>query len=60
MNATTLGVIAGLALGFAVAFGGFLQFVVILLFGVIGLGVGRVLDGHVDISAFIGDRERNR
>lgn len=52
MNATLLGLIAGLALGFAVAFGGFGAFVVVLLFGVVGLGVGRFLDGRLDLSMF--------
>ncbi len=61
MNATLLGLIAGLALGFAVAFGGFGAFVVVLLFGAIGLGVGRYLDGQLDLSALTGaGRDRTR
>jgi hypothetical protein len=52
MNATFLGLIAGLALGMAVAFGGFGAFVVVLLFGAVGLGVGRFLDGRLDLSMF--------
>jgi hypothetical protein len=54
MNATLLGLISGLALGIAVAFGGFGAFVVVLLLGAIGLGVGRFLDGQLDLSAFSG------
>lgn len=54
MNATPLGLISGLTLGLAVAFGGFGAFVVVLLFGAIGLGVGRYLDGRLDLSAFTG------
>lgn len=54
MNATLLGLIAGIALGFSVAFGGFGAFVVVLLFGAIGLGVGRYLDGQLDLSALTG------
>lgn len=54
MNATLLGLIAGLALGFAAAFGGFGAFVIVLLFGAIGLGVGRYLGGQLDLSALTG------
>lgn len=54
MNTTLLGLIAGLALGFAAAFGGFGAFVIVLLFGAIGLGVGRYLDGKLDLSALTG------
>ncbi len=56
MNATLLGLVAGLALGAAAAFGGFGAFVVVLLFGAIGLGVGRYLDGQLDLSALSGPR----
>jgi uncharacterized membrane protein len=59
VNATLLGLIAGLTLGLAVAFGGFGAFVVVLLFGAVGLGVGRYLDGRLDVSTFTG-RSRDR
>ncbi|WP_181783947.1 hypothetical protein [Pseudonocardia pini] len=59
MNATLLGLIAGLTLGIALAFGGFAAFVVVLLFGAVGLGVGRYLDGRLDVSMFTG-RSRDR
>ncbi len=51
-TATTLGLIVGLALGFAVAFGGFVAFLIVGVFAAIGLGVGRYLDGQLDVSAF--------
>jgi TM2 domain-containing membrane protein YozV len=50
-NATVLGLITGLALGFAAAFGGLTAFVIVLLLGALGLGVGRYLDGQLDLSA---------
>ncbi|MBJ7607874.1 MAG: hypothetical protein JF887_00370 [Candidatus Dormibacteraeota bacterium] len=53
-SASTLGLAVGLALGFAGAFGGFGAFLVVLLLGAIGLGVGRYLDGQLDLSALIG------
>ncbi|MEV8444078.1 hypothetical protein AB0425_42455 [Actinosynnema sp. NPDC051121] len=54
MNSTTTGMLAGIALGFAAAFGGFSAFVVVLLLGAAGLVVGRILDGKLDISALTG------
>ncbi|MEV5649813.1 hypothetical protein AB0L57_16340 [Nocardia sp. NPDC052254] len=53
MNATTLCLIVGLSLGFAAAFGGIGAFAVVLIFGALGLVIGRWLDGHVDLSGLI-------
>ncbi|MEV0359437.1 hypothetical protein AB0H71_25620 [Nocardia sp. NPDC050697] len=58
MNATTLGLLAGLALGFAGAFGGFGAFVVVLLFGAVGLLVGRWLDGELDVAELVRSAQR--
>jgi nitrate/nitrite transporter NarK len=54
MNATLIGLLTGLALGFAAAFGGFGAFVVVLVLGAIGLLAGRWLDGKLDLSALVG------
>ncbi|MEC3975642.1 hypothetical protein [Amycolatopsis sp. H20-H5] len=54
MNATLIGLLTGLALGFAAAFGGFGAFVVVLVLGALGLLVGRWLDGKLDLSALVG------
>ena len=54
MSGTTLGLLTGLALGLAAAFGGFGAFVAVLLFGALGLLVGRVLDGKLDLSQLTG------
>lgn len=59
MNATLLGTIAGIGLGFAAAFGGLVAFVVVLIFGVLGFAVGRYLDGRLDLSRF-GSAGRDR
>ena len=59
MNATQTGLLAGLLLGVAGAAGGFLYFVLALVLGAIGLLVGRLLDGELDISAVFG-RGRDR
>ncbi|UGT63961.1 hypothetical protein [Nocardia asteroides] len=58
MNGTTLGLLAGLALGFAGAFGGFGAFVVVLLFGALGLLVGRWLDGELDVAELVRSAQR--
>ncbi|GAA3872937.1 hypothetical protein GCM10022243_42600 [Saccharothrix violaceirubra] len=50
MNSTTTCLLAGLALGFAAAFGGFAAFVVVLFLGATGFVVGRVLDGEPVLS----------
>ncbi|MFD8493016.1 hypothetical protein SAMN05421504_1011092 [Amycolatopsis xylanica] len=54
MSATQLGLLTGLALGFAAAFGGFGAFLVVLVLGALGLLAGRVLDGKLDLSQLTG------
>jgi hypothetical protein len=54
MNGTMIGLITGLALGFAAAFGGFSAFVIVLVLGALGLLAGRFLDGKLDLSALVG------
>lgn len=53
MNATQTGLISGLVLGLA-ATQGFTAFLVTLAVGVIGLVLGRVLDGELDLSDLFG------
>lgn len=59
MNATQTGLLAGLVLGLAGAFGGIDAFLIVLILGTIGLIVGRVLDGKLDLNALLG-RGRDR
>ena len=59
MNATQTGLLAGLVLGLAGAFGGLGAFLIVLVLGAIGLIVGRVLDGRLDLNALLG-RGRDR
>ncbi|MBB3663173.1 MULTISPECIES: hypothetical protein [Prauserella salsuginis group] len=58
MSMTQIGLLTGLVLGLAGAFGGFGAFVFVLVFGGLGLLVGRYLDGKLDLSQFSG-RDRN-
>jgi hypothetical protein len=59
MNATQTGLLAGLVLGVAGAFGGFAAFLIVLVLGAIGMLVGRVLDGQLDLNTLLG-RGRDR
>lgn len=54
MNGTQTGVLAGLILGLAAAAGGFTGFLIALVLGAIGLVVGRVLDGELDVGDVLG------
>jgi hypothetical protein len=59
MNATQTGLLVGLTLGLAGAFGGLGAFLIVLVLGAIGLLVGRALDGQLDLNALLG-RGRDR
>jgi len=50
MNATTLGLAFGIALGLAAAFGGFGAFLTVLVLGALGLLAGRMAEGKLDLS----------
>ena len=51
LSPTALGLLAGLALGFAAAFGGFGAFVLVAVLGGLGLLAGRAAEGRLDLSA---------
>ncbi len=57
---TLLGLLIGLASGFAGAFGGFGAFLIVLVLGVVGTVVGRVADGELDLTDYLGGRNRDR
>ncbi|MGW0518487.1 MULTISPECIES: hypothetical protein [unclassified Crossiella] len=54
MNSTQTGLLAGLVLGAAGALGGFTAFLITVLVGAIGLVVGKVLDGELDLGELLG------
>ena len=54
MSNTVLGLIVGLVLGVAGAFGGLTAFLIVLVLGVVGLLVGRFLDGQLDLDGLTG------
>ncbi|MDQ3403442.1 MAG: hypothetical protein M3548_08600 [Actinomycetota bacterium] len=59
MNATQTGLLAGLVLGLA-ATQGFIAFLITLAIGFVGLVVGRMLDGELDLSDVFGGRGKDR
>lgn len=53
---TMIGLIVGLALGFAGAFGGFSAFLIVLVMAILGIAVGSVVDGRINLDDFTGGR----
>jgi hypothetical protein len=52
MRWSALGLVTGLVAGLALAFDGFGAFLIVLLFGAIGLVAGMVADGELDLTRF--------
>jgi hypothetical protein len=53
MTRTTVGIVIGLALGLALAFGSFGQMLVVALFAGVGFVVAKVLEGDLDLSPYL-------
>ena len=60
MTRTALGVVIGLALGLALAFGSFGQMLIVALFAVIGFVVAKVLEGDLDLGPYLSRRREGR
>ncbi|MBT2534113.1 hypothetical protein J7E83_18680 [Arthrobacter sp. ISL-48] len=54
MSTTRWCLAIGLVLGIVLAFGGFTALVIAVLFGLIGLVVGRIAEGKLDLQALFG------
>ncbi len=54
MSTTQTALFVGLVLGIVATFGGFGSFLVVLVFGAIGLVVGRVMEGKLDLRSLTG------
>ncbi|WP_049578503.1 hypothetical protein [Streptomyces sp. SBT349] len=59
MNMAVVGMIAGMALGFAAYFGGFGAFLLVAALGTIGFVVGRFVDGDLEPGDFFRVRDRD-
>jgi hypothetical protein len=60
MSMAALGLIAGMALGFAGYFGGFAAFVLVAALGAVGYVAGRFLEGDVEAGDFFRPRGGTR
>jgi hypothetical protein len=60
MSMAVIGMIAGMALGFAGYFGGFGAFLLVAALGGLGLVVGRFLDGDLHAEDFFRMRDEGR
>lgn len=58
MKTTHLTLLVGLFLGAVAAFGSIGQFLVVLVFGVLGVAVGLAMDGRIDIKGVTDRRGR--
>ncbi|MGW7352674.1 hypothetical protein [Streptomyces sp. Z26] len=53
MSMAVVGLIAGMALGFAGYFGGFGAFLLVAALGAVGFVAGRVLEGDLELGDFL-------
>ncbi|WP_432053907.1 hypothetical protein [Streptomyces sp. bgisy022] len=60
MNMAVVGMIAGMALGFAGYFGGFGAFLLVAALGAVGFVVGRFLQGDLEPGDFFRPRDERR
>ena len=60
MSRITTALFVGLVLGVTAAFGTFGSFVIVLLFGAIGLVVGMIMDGKINVQGMIGKATEKR
>ncbi|WP_103502230.1 MULTISPECIES: hypothetical protein [Streptomyces] len=60
MSMAVVGLIAGMALGFAGYFGGFGAFLLVAALGAVGFVAGRFADGDLQPGDFFRPGERNR
>jgi uncharacterized membrane protein len=58
-SAPIVGLFAGLLLALGILIDGFFGFVLLALFGAVGVFIGRIIDGDIDVSAYL-NRDRSR
>ncbi|MFC8716442.1 hypothetical protein [Kitasatospora sp. NPDC057198] len=59
MNLALMGLLTGMALGFAGYFGGFGAFLLVAVLGAVGFVVGRLIEGDIELGD-LGDLLRGR
>lgn len=60
MTPTIVGLFTGLLLGLSLALGGLGDMLIVAFVGVIGVVVGKVVDGQLDLSPYLGGRGERR
>ena len=60
MNRTALATVTGLILGLALVFGNFGDMLIVALFGAIGYGAAKILDGDIDAQSWLSRSRRGR
>lgn len=60
MSSAQIGLLAGMALGLAAIVGGFAGFLLVAALGAIGLVLGRVVDGELDLGSVTRGKGRDR
>lgn len=60
MSIAVIGMIAGMALGFAGYFGGFGAFLLVAALGALGFVIGRFLEGDLELGDFFRTRDNKR
>ena len=60
MSPTVIGLFTGLLLGLGWTMDGFSGVAVVALLGVVGFVVGRVLEGELDLTPYLGGRDSRR
>ncbi len=55
-----VGLFVGLFLGLALAFGGFGDMLIVAFFGTLGYLIAKVLVGELDVTEYLGSRDRIR
>jgi hypothetical protein len=60
MSIAVIGMIAGMALGFAGYFGGFGAFLLVAALGALGFVIGRFLEGDLELGDFFRTRDDKR
>ncbi len=60
MSRASVGLLAGMALGFAAYFGGFGAFLLVAALGALGFLIGRYADGDLDVGDLFRGRGESR
>lgn len=60
MSSAQVGLLAGMGIGLAAIIGGFAGFLLVAALGAIGLVLGRVVDGELDLGSVTRPKNRDR